>query len=416
MEQHFTSQDLEAFAGGALPKEKARAVVAHFLRGCSTCQARSAALWHPREAVSEDAYDAVFDRVLAASRDRSAQVSSLRPLQEQAGVSAEVEGPELVEALLERAWALRHEDLAGMRRTARLSVLAANGLSRKIYGASKVADIRCRASAAYGNACRIAGELDEAQQALDRAADLLAKGTGDPLIRAQLYEFQASLEAARGHFVLALTALDAAHAIHLERGDRHMAGRALIAKGLHTGRTGQPREASRLTQQGLEMVDEARDPGLVLSAIHNQLWFLVESGRPREARSLLGAHRDRLATGELQRLDLLWLEGRIKIGLRNEAGALRDLEAAEVGFAATGRRSRAACVKLDQAAIHLLQGDSAQALALVRAAEEALSQIGTSQSILMALAFLRQTLTQREVSAQFVLRLANVVRRGQREA
>jgi hypothetical protein len=327
-----------------------------------------------------------------------------------------VEGPELVEALLQRAWALRHEDLAEMRRTARLAVLAANGLSRQIYGASQVADVRCRASAAYGNACRIAGDLEEAQQALDRAADLLERGTGDPLARAQLYEFQASLEAARGHFGLALTALDAAHAIHVGRGDRHMAGRALIAKGLHTGRTGQPREASRLTHQGLEMVDEARDPGLVLSAIHNQLWFLVESGRPREARSLLGAHRDRLATGETQRLDLLWLDGRIKAGLRNETGALRDLEAAEQGFTATGRRARAASVKLDQAAVHLLLGDPVRALALVRAAEEALSEAGTSKSILMALAFLRRTLAERQVSAQFVLRLANVVRRGQREA
>jgi tetratricopeptide (TPR) repeat protein len=421
MELHFTSQDFQAFANGELPKDKARAVVAHLLRGCRTCQTESAALWRAPKALPEEAYDAVFDRVLATCRGGAADEAPVAaaarpsPLQELAGVSAEVEGSDLVEALLQRAWNLRHENLAEMRRTARVAVLVADGLSLEVHGVSEVADVQCRALADYGNACRIAGDFGDAQQALDRAAELLVLGTGDPLARARLYEFQASLESARGNYDLALAALDAAFAIHLERGDRHMAGRALIAKGLHTSYTGRPREARRLTQQGLEMVDEARDPGLVLSAIQNQLWFLLESGRPREARSLLGAHRDRLATGESQRLDLLWLEGRIKAGLRDPEGALRDLEAAEQDFAATGRRSRAANVKLDQAAVHLLLGNSARALALVHAAEQDLTTTETSKSVLMALSFLRRTLAEREVSAQFVVRLANIVRRDQRE-
>lgn len=164
------------------------------------------------------------------------------------------------------------------------------------------------------------------------------------------------------------------------------------------------------------MVDETREPGLVLSAIHNQLWFLVESGRLREARSLLGAHRDRLATGETQRLDLLWLEGRISAGLRNEEAGLRDLEAAEQGFLATGRRAQAANVQLDQAAVHLRQGDSARALALIRAAEEAFLQMDVPQSTRMGLAFVRRSLAERQIPAQFVLRLADIVRRGQRAA
>jgi tetratricopeptide (TPR) repeat protein len=422
MELHFTSQDFRELAGGELPKDKARALVAHLLRGCHACQAESAALWRAPKAVPEDAYDAVFDRVLAACRGAAAAPAAVAeraarpsPLQELAGVSAEVEGPDLVAALLQRAWNLRHENLADMRRTARIAVLAADGLSFEVYGMPQVSDVQCRALAAYGNACRIAGDFGEAQHALDRAAELLPLGSGDALTRAQLYEFQASLESARGNYDLALTALDAACAIHLERGDRHLAGRALIAKGLHISYAGRPREARRLTQQGLEMVDETRDPGLVLSALHNELWFLLESGRAREARSLLGAYRDRLATGESQRLDLLWLEGRIKAGLRDEKGALLDLEAAERGFAATGRRSRAANVKLDQAAVHLLLGNSAQALALVRAAEQVLATTETSKSVLMALAFLRRTLADRQVSAQFVLRLANIVRRNQRE-
>ncbi len=427
MKQHLTPQDLAAFASGELPREGARNVVAHLLRGCVVCKSESAALWHlgqPREPLPVDAYDAAFDRVLAvlqAGREATAAEPAADAgwLQEQAGVPADVQGPALVEALLQRAWDQRHESPDETRRISRLAVLAAAALSPETEGAldsQAAADLLSRASAGYGNACRIAGDLDEAQQALDQAAELLPQGTGDLGDRARLYEFQASLEAARGKYTPALTALDAAYALHLERGDSHLAGRDLITKGLYTGHMGRSRDAFHLTRRGLDMVDEAREPGLVLSAIHNQLWFLVESGRLREARSLLGAHRDRLATGETQRLDLLWLEGRIKAGLRNEEGGLRDLEAAEQGFTATGRRAQAANVKLDQAAVHLRQGDSARALALVRAAEEAFLQIDTPQSTRMGLAFLRRTLAERQIPAQFVLRLADIVRRGQREA
>ncbi len=423
MEQHLTPRNLQAFASGELSREGARAVVAHLLSGCDACRSESAGVWlleKPREPLPADAYDAAFDRVLAVLQGGSGTIATAPShaagwLQEQAGVAADVQGPALVEALLQRAWDLRHESPEETRRISRMAVLAAGALSSEVHGAPRVADLLSRASASYGNSCRIAGDLDEAQEALDQAAELLTQGTGDLADRARIYEFKASLEAARGNYDSALAALDAAYALHIERDDVHMAGRDLITKGLYLGHTGRSRDAFRLTQRGLGMVDETREPGLVLSAIHNQLWFLVESGRLREARSLLGAHRDRLATGETQRLDLLWLEGRISAGLRNETAGLRDLEAAEQGFIATGRRAQAANVQLDQAAVHLRQGDSARALALIRAAEEAFLQLDTPQSTRMGLAFVRRSLAERQIPAQFVLRLADIVRRGQRE-
>jgi tetratricopeptide (TPR) repeat protein len=391
MTQHLTSQDLQAFASGELPREAAGAAVAHLLRGCGACRSEAADLWHlgPAPAPSEDAYDAVFDRLSATLVDG----------REAAGVEAQIQ----------RAWALRHGDPEEMRRTARLAVIAAGGLAART-------EILSRAWAVYGNACRIAGDLTEAQEALDRAAGILGPEGGSPEDRARLYELQAALESARGNDDLALAALDAAYALHQERGDQHMAGRTLITKGLYTGWAGRSREAFRITQRGLGMVDETREPELVLAAIHNQIWFLVESGRLREARSLLGARRDELATDEAQRLDLLWLEGRIRAGLRDGRRALLDLEAAEEGFAAAGRRFQAANVKLDQAVIHLRLGDTARALSLIRAAEDVFLQIETPQSTRMALAFLRQRLAQRALPAPVVLRLADIIRRGQRGA
>jgi len=390
---HITPQDLQALVGGQFSREAKRTAVAHLLHGCGVCQSQAADLWQlgPSPAPPADAYDAVFDRLSATLNGGKTAVE--------------------VEALLQRAWSLRHDNPEEMRRTARLAVLAASGLSCRT-------ELMSRALAVYGNACRIAGDLAEAQESLDRAAAVLGPAGGNPEDRARLYELQASLESARGNDDLALAALDAAYALHQERGDHHMAGRTLITRGLYTGWAGRSREAFRITQRGLAMVDEAREPELVLAAIHNQIWFLVESGRLREARTLLGARRDELATDEAQRLDLLWLEGRIRAGLRDERRALLDLEAAEQGFTAAGRRFQAANVKLDQAAIHLRKGGTTQALTLVRAAEDAFLQLETPQSTRMALAFLRQRLAQaqRALPASVVLRLADIIRRGQHGA
>src|ERR1700710_969185 len=250
MEQHLTSQDLAAFAKGELPRQAARAVIAHLLGGCSACRSESASRWHlgrSREPLPEDAYDAGVERVLALVQDGRAQ------------------GPEQVAALLQSAWEIRHDSPEVTRRLSRMSVLAADALDAGTYGAPQLAALRGRAWAGYGNACRIAGDLDEARRALDRAAETLALGTGDLGDRARLYEFQASLEAARGIYDSALVALDAAYALHQQRDDSHMAGRVLITKGLYLGHTGRSREAFRITQRGLGMVEEAREPGLVLA-------------------------------------------------------------------------------------------------------------------------------------------------------
>ncbi len=401
---HLTPQDLQAFTGGELPRERARTVVSHLLDGCETCRAEAAPHWRPADPVDPDSYDATFDLLAVTLRGGEPGMETPAGLQ----------GPKRVDEILQSAWALRHDDPAAMLRLTRLAVLTASGLVPETWGALLVADVRCRAWAGFGNACRIQGDLDQAQGALERAARLLGHGTGDPLTRAQVFDFQASLESARGNHDLALAALDTVQSIHHTRGDRHMEGRALISKGLQTGYAGKSRDAYRLTQEGLALVDEARDPGLVVSAIHNQLWFLVESGHVAEARDLLRLHRHRLATGQAQRIDLFWLEGRIEAGLRELDGALLNLKAAERAFTIAGRHSQAASVKLDLAAVQIRLGEPVRALALIRAAEEAFARLDASRNIRMALAFLRRSLTEREVPAQFVLRLADLVRRNQR--
>jgi tetratricopeptide (TPR) repeat protein len=433
VETHPTPQELREFAEGELPKEQARNVVAHFLHGCAACRAEAAALLNlirirrgPREETPErlQIYDQAFDRameILQAARPAAAPTAPETPssawLHALAGVSSRLDGPELVEALLERAWSLRHEKPVETVRISRLAVLTAGGLSGETWGDPQVADLQCAAWASLGNALRITGDVAQAQEALDHAAALFEAGTGDSLLRSRLYDFQASLESARGRHDRALIALDVVVDIQRDRGDQHLEGRALISKGLQAGYAGRPRQALRLTREGLALIDEERDPKLVLHAFLNLLWFQVESGRPREAQRFLEAHRERLlAAGETQRLDLIWLEGRILAALNRTSVAQSLLDTAYQAFEAAGLAHKAANVTIDLAALALRQGEPMKARAFIRSAEDAFRDLDAPKSTLVALSFLHRRLSEKRVPVHLVLRLAELVRRTQMEA
>lgn len=434
MEAHPTPRELRDFAEGGLPKEQARNVVAHFLRGCGACRTEAAALLNlirirrgPRVESPErlEIYDQAFDRafeILQAahhapiSSETHETPEAVAPawLNALAGVSSALDGPDLVEALLARAWTLRHEKPAKMLQLSRLAVLTAGGLSAEVWGNVQVADLRCAAWACLGNASRIVGDVGQAQDALDHAATLFEAGTGDSLLKARLFDFQASLESARGRHDRALVALDVVVDIQRDRGDQHLEGRALISKGLQAGYAGRPRQALRLTREGLDLLDEKRDPDLVLNAFHNLLWFQVESGRPREAQRFLEAHRDRLlAAGETQRLDLIWLEGRIAAALNRTVFAQSLLETAYQAFEDAGLAHKAANVTIDLAALALRQGEPLKARAFIRSAEDAFRDLDAPKSTLVALSFLHRRLSEKQVPVHLVLRLAELVRRTQ---
>jgi tetratricopeptide (TPR) repeat protein len=430
VETHPTPRELREFAEGGLPKEQTRNVVAHFLQGCGACRVEAAALLNlirirrgPRVESPErlEMYDQAFDRafeILQAAHSpissEDTETSAPAWLNALAGVSPGLDGPDLVEALIARAWTLRHEKPAKMLQLSRLAVLTAGGMSAEAWGDARVADLRCAAWACLGNASRILGDVAQAQDALDHAATLFEAGTGDSLLKARLFDFQASLESARGRHDRALVALDVVVDIQRDRGDQHLEGRALISKGLQAGYAGRPRQALRLTREGLDLLDEKRDPDLVLNAFHNLLWFQVESGRPREAQRFLESNRDRLlAAGETQRLDLIWLEGRIAAALNRTVFAQSLLEIAYQAFEAAGLAHKAANVTIDLAALALRQGEPMKARAFIGSAEDAFRDLDAPKSTLVALSFLHRRLSEKQVPVHLVLRLAELVRRTQ---
>src|SRR6185295_16811609 len=106
----------------------------------------------------------------------------------------------LVEELLERSRAMRHENADATVQFAQLARLAAENLEPGRYGDKRVTDVRARAWAELGNACRITDDLKKADEALREAGVLAQAGSGDPLLAAWVADLTGSLRCHQRRF------------------------------------------------------------------------------------------------------------------------------------------------------------------------------------------------------------------------
>lgn len=391
MAEHPSLDELQDFVQGCLPAESVRRVVAHLLRGCTSCSAVlipevEAVISEAPDSLEDPGYDDAIDRAYAFQRwhgraalRQRAKARKALALLEAGGIErlseapSDLKGIAACEALLERSWDLRGEDPHQMLELASHATLVADHLSPKLYEPRKLADLRCRAWSALGNAYRVTDNLKLAEWALDRAANLSLQGTGDETLAARLLDLQASLYGAQRRFPLAFELLDAVYVVHRRRDDHHAAGRILIKKGVYTGYANDPSGAVRLLTEGLAMIDPNRDPKLTLSAIHSIIWFLMEGEHFRKARNVLWENRWRYTRhgGKVDLVKLHWLQGRIEAGLGNIAAAEEALREAREGLEQEGLGYHASLSSLDLAKILLRQGRTQEARALVLEATEA---------------------------------------------
>jgi len=276
-------------------------------------------------------------------------------------------GPLEVEMLLAASADQRYTDPQEMVHLAELALFAAERLEQDRYGRAVISDMRARAWAELANAYRVAEDFVEAEQAMVRAVGWQSRGSGDPWLVARIATLMASLLADERRFADAGELLDQVHAFYCRTGDRHLAGRTLITRGIFAGYDNEPREALTLLTQGLEMIDSREDWRLAAQAVQAILWNLVECRRYRQARIHLWRSRSLLVRhgGSLHLLRLRWLDGRIYAGLGDLGRAERELLATRQGFEAAGSPYDAALVSLDLAAVWLRQRKTSQVRLLV---------------------------------------------------
>ncbi len=339
MSDHPTPEELADFVWDRLPSGRAKEVVSHLVHGCERCRAEVAPhlagilgrseppenlLLADEEAEYESAIDRAVATALGWSSDKQEESAiatfsmiSSAPPERCTAIPQHLQGVPLFEALLQRSWSLRHENPEEMVGFAEWARVLAERLDPETLGQEAVADLRCRAWMELGNAHRVADDLSSAEEALGQATYLYLQGSQDDLLAARLFDIYGSLLGNRRRFDLAATALDIVFAIYHRYGDYHLAGKALITKGLYAGYDGNSGQSVQLIEQGLLLIDEERDPRLFLIALYNQAHAFMGCGQLREARIALWKLKARVLDfdGRLNELKIRWLEGQINAGL-----------------------------------------------------------------------------------------------------
>lgn len=237
-----------------------------------------------------------------------------------------VKGEGVYEALLFLSWESRYDDPWYMCHLAKVAAEMCDTFDPKVYGTQQIADLRARAWGELGNAYRVANRYREAEQALGTAFRFCHQGTGSRALSLRLLDLEASLLGTLRAFELAWDRLDTLTRMYREEGDLHLAGRALITKALYTYYSGDTDKACQLADEGLRLIDENRDPSLILIGTFNQVLFLVDAELYSEANRLLFEYRPRFTEqGRIAKIKLRGIDGCIHYGKGN-------LESAEIAF------------------------------------------------------------------------------------
>jgi len=437
---HVTPAELDGFMLGGLTRERRQEVVLHLLRGCEPCRdllepylpslfgSRSRFQEIPRPPLA--AYDEAFDRAFAALGLRAPRKTREEARQEVLGLlasgglealdalPADLAGPPVIEALLERSWSLRFEDSGQMVQLARAATLAAGGLDERELGEQETEDLRCRAWMELANAYRVADELDHAEDALGCATEHLLKSTQNGLLGARYFTVTGSFQMARRYFRIAGTAFDVATNLYKLHGDAHFAGRSLVMKGIALGYSGETKEAIDSIRLGLSMVDEEREPALVLTAMQCQARLFVDCGHFRDAlRIFWEVQRLGLSSGgQLNRLKVRWLEGQIRAGLNELDRAERSLAEVRQGFDEAGLGYKAALAGLELGAVLLRQGRAEEGEKVVRDCAGVFLSLQIRRELHASVLVLRTAVEMRELKLATLYEVIDRLRKGEQDA
>jgi tetratricopeptide (TPR) repeat protein len=428
---HPGSEELAALVRGALPDLRTREVVRHLLRPCPPCAAVVAELMQQAanpEPVPEEEYDAALNRALQTAllreqelRQRKAEAGRLEEILLEGGMDAIPDLPfetnplALIDALLARSWALRHEDPWRMVQFADLAVKRAQALDACDFGVSQVNDVMCRAWAELGNAYRVADSHAQSWQALHLARQIYERSTKDEFLEIRVTELEASLAADRRQFDVALLKLTRVFRFHRRKGNHHLAGRTLILKGLYTNYAGYAEDAIQLLRQGKALLDPKRDPDLHHSAIHNELLCLVTAGRYQEAKRLRIERSRELSWGKgrVSQVRLRAIDGRLDVAEGKFARAEDIFREVKRDFLELGRKYHSAIASLDLAEVLLRRGR------WVEAKEEALEAIQVFQALKIGLEayasviLLREYFELRMVTPALIQEITDHLRRAE---
>jgi tetratricopeptide (TPR) repeat protein len=319
-------------------------------------------------------------------------------------------GQRLVESCLDLVYA----EAGKAEELAELVIALSQMLDPGRYGTELVNDFKAKAWACLVEVLRSRADLRGAEEAFAVAENLLAGGTGDVLEEARLLELKAALRRDQLRLDEAHSLLDDVQAVYRQFRDFHQVGRALVQKGTVYGAANELEPAIRWLRKGLGLIDPTRERRLELSARHSLMLYLHESGRDQEAWFLLKASRPEFVEhgGELLRLRLRWLEGKIQQSLERFAEAEEALVEARRGFLEQGVGFEAALVCLDLAGLYAAQSRAGEMRRLVEEMLPIFQSRDIHREAIAALIVFQQAVRMEKLSADLLDEIRSFLRRA----
>jgi tetratricopeptide (TPR) repeat protein len=269
----------------------------------------------------------------------------------------------LAELLLEESHQAGFQEPARAADLAALAFAVSETLSVAQCGGQEGHDsLTTRALAQVGNAQRIRSDHAGAERAFAKVAALLEQGRIGLLDRARVLDQLASLRKDQRRFAEALQLLAEVISIYQQLGHWNLLGRALCQKASVCGEAGDVETEMAILRRALDLLDPEEAPRIFLVARHNLITALNQSGRSREAFTLL-FHTRPLYLRLGDRMNLLrmrWLEGEVAQGLDRIEQAETAFREVRQEFTELGLDYDAALASLDLAACLIQQGRLAE--------------------------------------------------------
>jgi len=433
--EHPSVAEISALLSKILPPKKQRQILAHLLFECTDCLSQApinirallkfegpVTYLEQEQGETDAAIGRAFNLAIRHQRHLDRERKSAQKAEKilaKGGLETTTRLPlrmgalAKMEALLTRSWALRHENPKLMTQFALLAAECAEQLEARTYGIEQVYDFRCRAQAELGNAYRVLAQLGEAEHAFGLARRFFELGSRNELLEIRLLNLEASLDAEKLRYKEACTSLAKIHTYHLQNGNDHLAGRALLKRGLYEGYAGDERKALGLLSDSLKLIDAEREPSLAYAVRHNQILFLVDLGDFREAEKQLFRLRPLHphAGGRIPKLHLRWIGGRIDAGLGRSDRAENIFREVRETSLELNRAYDSALASLDLAAVLLAQRKAREATEEVRTAAKVFIALRIDREAFMTIIMLRTACEMQLATQTMVERVAKFLRR-----
>jgi tetratricopeptide (TPR) repeat protein len=257
-----------------------------------------------------------------------------------------------------------------------------------------------------GNARRVKGDLRGADQDLARGAALWEQGAAaDPgiLNEPRVLGLEASLRREQRRFAQALALLDRA----LGLADHQEAPYLLLGMSKLLGDRGDLEGALRALQRSEPLLTDVSERRLVFAARSNAVDFLSLLGHYEEAARRLPEVwqlAEGLA-GELDRLRLVWVQGRVAAGTDRDEEGIAALEQVRREFGARRIAYDGALVSLELAVLYLRQGRTGRVKALAREMSPIFESENVHREALAALALFAHAAERECATVELVERL-----------